>query len=86
VKYQSASPLGEDNSILPSSDYAQCNELTSVTLKTKTCGLQGGTFEVRECAEYTGRNPKTGEETAVLSKKPPFFKVSKVFKERVNQK
>ncbi|MEI7450068.1 MAG: HU family DNA-binding protein, partial [Desulfomonile sp.] len=35
---------------------------------------------------YTGRNPKTGEETAVLSKKLPFFKVGKVFKERVNQK
>jgi len=45
-----------------------------------------GTFEVREYAGYTGRNPKTGEETAVLSKKLPFFKVGKVFKERVNQK
>jgi len=45
-----------------------------------------GTFEVREYAGYTGRNPKTNKETAVLPKKLPFFKVGKVFKERVNQK
>ena len=45
-----------------------------------------GTFEGREYAGYTRRNPKTGEETAVLSKKLPFFKVGKVFRERVNQK
>lgn len=45
-----------------------------------------GSFEVREYDGYTGRNPKTGEEKAVLPKKLPFFKVGKDFKERVNLK
>ena len=43
-----------------------------------------GSFEVREYDGYTGRNPKTGEEKAVLPKKLPFFKVGKDFKEKVN--
>ena len=45
-----------------------------------------GSFEVREYDGYTGRNPKTGEEKAVLPKKLPFFNVGKDFKERVNLK
>ena len=45
-----------------------------------------GTFEVREYEGYTGRNPKTGEEKAVLPKKLPFFRVGKDFKEKVNRK
>jgi integration host factor subunit beta len=45
-----------------------------------------GSFEVRKYNGYTGRNPKTGEEKAVLPKKLPFFKVGKDFKERVNLK
>ena len=43
-----------------------------------------GSFEVRKYDGYTGRNPKTGEEKAVLPKKLPFFKVGKDFKEKVN--
>jgi len=45
-----------------------------------------GTFEVREYEEFMGRNPKTGEEKAVLPKKLPFFRVGKDFKEKVNRK
>ena len=45
-----------------------------------------GSFEIREYDGYTGRNPKTGEEKAVLPKKLPFFKVGKDFKEKVNLK
>ena len=43
-----------------------------------------GSFEVRKYDGYSGRNPKTGEEKAVLPKKLPFFKVGKDFKEKVN--
>jgi integration host factor subunit beta len=42
-----------------------------------------GSFEVREYGGYTGRNPKTGEETEVKPKKSPFFKVGKDLKERI---
>ena len=44
-----------------------------------------GSFQIREYEGYAGRNPKTGEETAVEPKKLPFFKVGKDFRERVNQ-
>ena len=42
-----------------------------------------GSFEIREYEGYTGRNPKTGKEVVVKSKKTPFFKVGKELKERV---
>ena len=41
-------------------------------------------FYVKHYKAYTGRNPKTGEQTRVKSKKLPFFKVGKELKERVN--
>lgn len=44
-----------------------------------------GSFVVRHYDGYTGRNPKTGEETVVEPKKLPFFKVGKDFRERLNR-
>jgi integration host factor subunit beta len=44
-----------------------------------------GSFTVREYGGYTGRNPKTGEETAVKPKRLPFFRVGKDFKEGLNR-
>ena len=41
-------------------------------------------FYVKHYKAYTGRNPKTGEQAQVKSKKLPFFKVGKELKERVN--
>jgi integration host factor subunit beta len=43
-----------------------------------------GSFEIREYRSYEGRNPRTGDPVAVLSKRLPFFKVGKELKERVN--
>ena len=43
-----------------------------------------GALAVREYKPYTGRNPKTGEQTEVKAKKLPFFKVGKELKKRVN--
>lgn len=43
-----------------------------------------GSFVVRDYGAYTGRNPKTGENIKVGSKKLPFFKVGKELKEMVN--
>ncbi len=42
-----------------------------------------GSFEIREYEGYTGRNPRTGMEVPVASKKTPFFKVGKELKERI---
>jgi integration host factor subunit beta len=44
-----------------------------------------GSFTVRDYEGYTGRNPKTGEEIAVNSKKLPFFKVGKELADRLKE-
>ena len=43
-----------------------------------------GTFKVKEYPGYLGRNPKTGENVTIKSKKLPVFKVGKELKERVD--
>ena len=42
-----------------------------------------GTFEVRERAARTGRNPQTGEEMQIAASKVPAFKAGKELKEVV---
>jgi integration host factor subunit beta len=41
-------------------------------------------FYVKHYKTYIGRNPKTGEQIEVKSKKLPFFKCGKELKERVD--
>ena len=43
-----------------------------------------GSFSVKEYKAYTGRNPKTGRQIEVPSKRLPFFKVGKELKEKVD--
>ncbi len=43
-----------------------------------------GTFEVKERASRTGRNPRTGEEIQIPASKHPSFKPGKTFKDQVN--
>ncbi|PJK00874.1 DNA-binding protein HU [Lysobacteraceae bacterium NML91-0213] len=43
-----------------------------------------GTFEVRERAARTGRNPRTGEEIQIAATKNPAFKAGKALKDGVN--
>ena len=43
-----------------------------------------GTFEVRQRAERTGRNPQTGETIQIKASKVPGFKAGKALKEAVN--
>lgn len=45
-----------------------------------------GSFQVRDYGAYTGRNPKTGKEIKVVSKKLPFFKPGKDLREQMNKK
>lgn len=52
--------------------------------KGKKVQLVGfGTFEVRERAERTGRNPQTGEEMTIPATKVPAFKPGKELKTAV---
>ena len=41
-----------------------------------------GTFEVRERAAHTGRNPATGEAIEIPASKSPVFKAGKGFKDQ----
>lgn len=43
-----------------------------------------GTFERRDRAARTGRNPQTGETLQVAASKAPAFKPAKAFKDAVN--
>ncbi len=43
-----------------------------------------GSFTVNKYKPYTGRNPKTGKQIKVHSKKLPFFKVGKELKDMVD--
>jgi len=44
-----------------------------------------GSFAMRDYGNYTGRNPRTGENIAVKPKKSPYFKVGKELKVRMNR-
>jgi len=44
-----------------------------------------GTFEVRERAATTARNPRTGETVEVAAKRVPAFKPAKALKEAVDK-
>ncbi|MPZ74488.1 MAG: DNA-binding protein HU [Nitriliruptorales bacterium] len=44
-----------------------------------------GTFEVRDRAARTARNPQTGEEMQVAASRAPAFKAGKGFKDAVNR-
>ena len=43
-----------------------------------------GTFETRERAARTGRNPQTGKEIKIAASKSPAFKAGKGLKDQVN--
>ena len=62
------------------------NAMTESLVNGENVEIRGfGSFSVREYDSYTGRNPKTGEETQVKAKKLPFFKVGKELREAVNR-
>ena len=52
----------------------------------KVSVLGFGTFETRERAARTGRNPATGEKIKIKASKSPAFKAGKALKAAVNAK
>ena len=59
-------------------------EITKALKEGDAVTLVGfGTFQVRERAERTGRNPKTGDAVALPGKHVPHFKPGKELRERV---
>lgn len=64
---------------------AVLNGITEALKKGEQVALVGfGTFEVRERAARTGRNPQTGESIDIKAAKAPAFKAGKALKDAVN--
>jgi len=71
---------------------AQAQAALSAALEAITAAVAGGdkvtipgfgTFEARERAARTGRNPQTGAEMEIAASRAPAFKAGAGFKERV---
>ncbi|MEA1947560.1 MAG: HU family DNA-binding protein [Thermodesulfobacteriota bacterium] len=61
------------------------DEITEALVKGERVEIRSfGSFTVKNYKPYVGRNPKTGEQINVSSKKLPFFKVGKELKEKVD--
>lgn len=59
--------------------------ITSTVAKGERVTLPGfGTFELRDRAARTGRNPRTGETVKVEATRVPMFRAGNDFKELVN--
>ena len=64
---------------------AMLNGIADALKKGEQVALVGfGTFEVRERAARTGRNPQTGETINIKAAKAPAFKAGKALKDAVN--
>ncbi|MBQ9698567.1 MAG: HU family DNA-binding protein [Acidaminococcaceae bacterium] len=60
--------------------------IAEVAKKGKVQLVGFGTFEARERAARTGKNPQTGKPIKIAAATVPAFKAGKVFKEAVNVK
>lgn len=61
------------------------NSITDALKNDEKVTLMGfGTFEVKNRAERTGRNPQTNEEIKIPASKAPVFKAGKALKEQIN--
>ena len=64
---------------------AVIDSITRALKKGDTVTLVGfGTFQVRERAARSGRNPKTGETIKIAASNNPAFKAGKALKDAVN--
>ncbi len=61
------------------------DHMIGALLRGETVKFAGfGTFSLRDKSERIGRNPKTGEEVPITSRRVLVFKPSNVLKDRVN--
>ena len=62
------------------------DEITAALARGDRVELRGfGAFSVKAREPRVGRNPRTGEQVEVGSKRMPFFKAGKELRERINR-
>ncbi|GMA66121.1 HU family DNA-binding protein [Alicyclobacillus fastidiosus] len=71
----------KDTEALVNSVFETIEEALSAGEKVQILGF--GTFEVRDRAARTGRNPQTGETVEIAASKVPVFKAGNALKEKV---
>jgi integration host factor subunit beta len=60
--------------------------ITQALVRGDRVELRGfGAFSVKQRGSRTGRNPRTGEQVAVIEKRVPYFKTGKELRERLNE-
>lgn len=65
---------------------AALDAITSAVANGEKVTIPGfGTFEARERAARTGRNPQTGAEMQIAASRAPAFKAGAGFKDRVSK-
>ena len=61
------------------------DDMTQSLIKGDRVEIRGfGSFKMKAYKGYSGRNPRSGENTEVKSKRLPVFKVGKDLRERVD--
>ena len=61
-------------------------EITHALARGERVELRGfGAFSTKQRLARTGRNPRTGEQVAVASKRVPYFKTGKDLRDRLNK-
>jgi len=62
------------------------DEIATALARGDRVELRGfGAFSVKKREPRTGRNPRTGEQVAVASKRVPYFKTGKDLRDRLNK-
>ena len=62
------------------------DEIVAALARGDRVELRGfGAFSVKKREPRTGRNPRTGEQVAVASKRVPYFKTGKDLRDRLNK-
>ena len=62
------------------------DEISNALIRSEAVKISSfGSFSVRQKDQRIGRNPKTGEEVAILPRKVLVFRASHVLKGRVNE-
>lgn len=80
-----AGATGDSKAAASAAVDAVLNAITDALKRGDKVQISGfGTFEVRERAARTGRNPQTGATIEIAASKSPAFKAGKALKDAVN--
>ncbi len=80
-----AEATGDSKAAASAAVDAVLNAITDALKKGDKVQISGfGTFEVRQRAARTGRNPQTGATIQIAASKSPAFKAGKALKDAVN--